>query len=270
MRGTEMKRALVTFAALAFGAAAFLSHLPATRAAVGVCDPQQSRLCVGLIEWFNFEETSTNAIHRGSFVDTILLEPGATNGGGNCSGLWSGHALCLTNDVYVVRRWGSLPASGTVAFWVNQASGTQGGTQVVLRNWTPLTGGDAWAGGLQYGLIDGKPFIKAYEDETDISNVFTYGSAISASAWHLIVYKTSPFGPYGKAKACVSVDNGAFTCGDITYNTKPAVGADLFVGGVPYVTNASLDGLLIANRPWSPMDVAQYWNGGAGRAFPFY
>lgn len=243
-----------------------LVSLPAASFAQrATCDPNRSPLCKGLVSFYTFDESS-DYLRRDSFSFFDLREPGGVNFGtgsdkvGGTASIWLNSSGALSYPQY-----GGIGSNFTVAVWVFLSNTT--GQQFLLT-----TDGPSESGVSLY-LQDGKPSIWTTADEVDTSNGYSTGSAISTSAWHLLVFTMSPYGPYGKAQACVSVDGGAFSCGSLSYNARPTANSTLTVGAsydntVKYASY--MDGLLIAGRVWSPVDVALYYNSGSGRNFPFY
>jgi hypothetical protein len=254
------------------------SHTPLAprpaEAAVGICDPQQSVLCRGLVEWWNFEE-ATDSTRFGSYANTPLYEMGAAGVNRNATHMaWTGSSYSAgnfntTSSQFRIPRFGSnmFTSYFTVAVWLYQS--TASGLQTVLAT-TDGSGTASDSSGIILRLNAGKPELDAWEDETDTGQSYTYASAIPLDQWALVVWKLSPYGPYGKAQACISVNNAAFTCGDLTYNVRSS-SADLTVGGRSgEYLNTVMDGLAIWSRGLSANDVALYYNSGSGRAFPFY
>lgn len=278
-----MKKA-IRFGLLAAGIVAALmlapSHTPLApqpaQAAVGICDPQQSVLCSGLVEWWNFEEAA-NSTRFGSYGDTPLYEGQTTNVDRQTSAGYyklgsSGASGFYTNSAQLRSpRFGSgmFTSYWTVAAWMRRTS--QGNYDTVFSTWdgSPL-------GGVLLRINSGNQAeIYAYEDETDTTQNYTHATALNTTDMYLVVWKLSPYGPYGKAQACISVTKSgdavsAFTCGDLTYNVRSSSG-DLTVGGrgAEYF-HGTLDALGVWARAWSPTDLAAYYNSGTGRAFPFY
>jgi hypothetical protein len=165
---------------------------------------------------------------------------------------------------------GAFTSYFTVAAWVRM-------TTVGVQNTIVATtdGGTSYTGILMRVNSSNHPEIYAYENETDTSQSYTHGGTVSASYWYLIVWKLSPYGPYGKAQACISMTKSgdalsAFTCGNLTYNVR-SNSADLTVGGRggEYLYG-QIDGLGVWSRAWSPNDLSLYYNSGSGRSFPFY
>jgi hypothetical protein len=272
-----MKKIIVALAAVAAFTLAFLAPHPST-AGVGICDPQQSVLCQGLVEWWNFEEP-TDSTRFGSYRNSALLEEPAQNVGQSATHRLGSYAAGNfdTNAAHFrIPRYGSgqFTSYFTVASWVYLSTGGSYGTVVAA---TEGLGGITTNGLYVRINSSNKPEFVVYENETDTGQTYnTYPTALVTGNWYLVVWKLSPFGPYGKAQVCISATKvgdslSAFSCGDLTYNVRSNA-ADLSVGGRENGERFKgyIDGVGIWARAWSPADLALYWNSGNGRAFPFY
>jgi hypothetical protein len=260
------KKTLLALAATILAALTLVPAAPRNASAgVGVCDPQQSRLCLGLLEWWQFDHTADAQF--GSFANTPLYEQDGTNQALYLSGKGGAHGDALdfsgSNQQLSIPRFGSLAQYSTVAFWLRPDSVT--GYRTLVSNIV----GAPNSGGFIYRLNSGKPEMIVFVDETTSYTVYTSTTTLSAGTWYLLVFKVSPYGPYGNAQGCVSINGGAFSCGNLTYNTKPSPG-DLTVGGRSgEYFDGGIDSFGIWSRAWDTDDVAWYWNSGSGRVFPF-
>jgi hypothetical protein len=251
-------------------------------AGVGVCDVQYGRLCWGLIDWWNF--TSSADAQYGEFRNTPLYENDGTDQG-IAVAHGGTHTTALdfdstVNERLLSFRWGSLPSYFTAAFWVkpDRVNVVQTLVSNVSENYSTVTIGNYGGLALQINA-SGHPQVVVYKDEkisTDTLTVTHAGTAMSVGTWYLVVYKVSPYGPYGAAQACMSLSTGAgsagaFECGTLTYNQKPATG-DLIVGarmgGVEFF-DGGMDTFGLWARAWDQDDVDAYWKSGNGRMFPF-
>lgn len=243
------------------------SVLPVS-AGYGVCDPQQSLLCNGLFEWWNFEE-SYPGIKLGSYRSTILDQFGAdiTIATSDCR--FGSRCIQLSGTGYLaIPRYGDIGSYATVSVWVYQT--TRAGTQYIVAsqsNQETYSGSGHWnSSGFVFYLLDGKPALYSYNAEDDSTVSAVAASAISLNTWTMLTFKLSPYGPYGKSQGCWAVNNGGFTCTDMSYNHRASTG-DLMVG---YAFLGKMDGLGIWTRAFSPFDREQAHRNGSPLAFPFY
>lgn len=249
--------------------------VPPSFAATASCDAiNDSLLCQGLIEWWKVQE-ATDATRYGAFRNTALVERDGYDVAQNTTyyKFGSASASFTGNGEYLLSpRAGSVASYMTFAVWVKQT--TQTGVQYLLKTSYRLESysgsGHYQSAGENFQLTGGKPKIVVWQDEDDAGSSYTAASAISANVWHLVVYTISPYGPYGKAQGCVSVDGGAFGCGNLTYNRRSSTG-DLMVGPA-YIGYIGAMGLW--SRVLTPYDVESLYysdggTSGAGREFPF-
>lgn len=214
------------------------------------------------MSWYNFDEAS-DSLRLDSYGYSDLREKDAANVGTAGAKFGTAPANFLTTNYLTKTEWGALGGGNwTIGVWIWAVAYT--GTQdiVVL--------GDYAHEGVIFRIQGGKPQVNVWEQETDTLYGFGHSTTPSTAAWHLVVVTMSPYGPYGKARACISLDGGTQQCSTaFAYNVK-TVFSNLTVGGYGGGFNGAIDGLLIASRTWSPYDISLYWNGGSGRAFPFY
>jgi hypothetical protein len=264
----------LTVFALTAALAALLTIVPTpppASAGVGVCDAQYGRLCWGLMEWWQFDHQADAQF--GQFQHTPLYEANSNDVSIALAKNGSGIDFDGSNDVLYGYRWGTLPAYFTAAFWVNPdvVNATQTLVSNVSENYSTLTLGN-YGGILLRIESDGKPSIIVYKDEAQqLYTQAKHTTALSAGTWYLLVYKVSPYGPYGNSQGCISINAGAFTCSSLTYNVKPATG-DLMLGGRMGGAeryNGKMDSFGLWARAWDEDDLASYYKAGTGRVFPF-
>jgi hypothetical protein len=267
-----------TVISLAVAVVMMMAVIP-TAPAGGVCDPQKSHLCMGLVDWWNFDEAN-DSYRVGAYRDTILLEEDGVNVGVGTAKLGTASAGPFASAALTIPRYGDLSSYSTVAMWVwpvNRTTDQFLWSTVVQRETYSGSGSYNSSGSWFWINTSGQLWFAEHRDEDDS---FTYSnlgtSAIPLNQWSLIVVKLSPYGPYGKAQACGSINNAAFQCVSTTYNHRFAP-ADLWIGAAKSHTTSPvsrfsgyIDGLGVWSRAWSPKDMAEYYNSGTGRAFPFY
>lgn len=275
---TKMKLFAALAAALALTAAVLLLA-PATTDAAGVCDPQRSLLCRGLVDVWGFEDSTPDYTRFGSFADTPLLEVDGHdvgNGGGKLGTYAVKLGDAAGNGLVAYRSPAFVNGYWTWAAWVYIPSGAN--TTIPLFSTSPCMGAPCSSNqeldGSVLSLVYSAGFypkFQAWEQETGTAFSKQGGTALSVDTYHLLVLTMSPIGDYGKSRACFSVDGGAFDCGTLAYSFK-GNSYDLQLGyreSVEYRT-VYLDGMGIWARTWDATDVYLYYNGSAGRAFPFY
>jgi len=249
-----------------------LSLMPAklSTASFNTCDPQYSILCHSLLEWWDFEE-STGNVRAGYFGSTPLYErPGQDVPNSITIHKFGSSSLQITSSQHYVYfpRNGNLPGYSTVAVWIRLAAAPSGTQPIVATSSQDTVINDGQVMGQRFQLSSGKPQLVTYEEETGATLTVNHATALSADGnFHLVVFTLSPYGPYGKARGCISLDGGAFTCGSLTYNMKRNFG-DLTIGSDSLGLNSNMyiDGLGLWARAWDTNDVAFYYNSGSGRA----
>jgi len=220
----------------------------------------------GLALAADFEEAG-GSVRRGSLRDTPLYDGSSATGRSSTHkvGSYSLQIASIGDVLLALPRGGlMIPSTNfTIAQWVYLLS-TPSSNGYLACNYRPHG-----YPGYFCSAINGsdKPYVTTTIDESGSQSIYTYGSGLSHNAWHLIVLTSSAYGPYGNAQQCISVDNSAFTCGSLSFN--------ILGGGVNDFTfgsglDAYVDGVLIANRVWTPTDVSAYYNSGSGVNFPFY
>lgn len=227
---------------------------------------RDSQLCLNLGALLQFEEASDNT-RLDSYGFSDFFEPDGADIPNTVSGKF-GNALSLNGTSQYLYVPEGAPTV-TIAVWVFQSSTT--GIQTILG---------------QYGTYDlrmnaGKPELVVYKATDDSSITLTWGVALSASTWHLIVvtprFATDASGnPY--VKLGMRADNGtAIFTAVITDPLKGHALRKLAIGAIESSTsgtfiqffNGRIDHMLFAGRAWTPQDESLYYNSGTGRSYPF-
>jgi hypothetical protein len=267
-----IKRALALTFALVLTAVGAVTFLPSTIDGAGICDPQRSNLCNGLVDVWNFDVASNASAYLGQFQDSQLLKEdggAAVQGGDKIGGTASIYLGGAATDRLVIRRNGGFTSGNwTLSSWVYLYPQSTA-RDIVLLSTYDWSNQDGLL--IRWRYITSAWKLEAYGWEAETGTAYTKlaASATTTGAWHLVTVTMSPYGPYGKSQVCLSVDNAAFECGPMGYSLKGNA-RDLHVGASSSYNNIYLDGFGIWARTWDTADMALYYNSGSGRAFPFY
>ena len=219
-----MKKALlVALAALAL----VVTRAPQSSAGIGICDPKQSVLCVGLGEVYNFEEAS-DTTRFGSYGDAQLQEQDAMDVGTAAGKIGSYSASFSGSNHFHNQQGGPTFGSGywTAALWVYPTA--DGADKGLLSNTSAdrsITLDLYWTNSHLY------PRFRALKEET-LAAVSAVGDTyVTKDAWNLVVYTMSMYGDYGQARVCISVNSQATpACTSVTYDLRSSVGGAFDVG----------------------------------------
>ena len=257
-----------------------LAFTPVQRsdASVGLCDPQQSKLCQGLVEWYDFEQGppavfgsyANTMLRQGDSVDYISLGTGPTGtnyvklSGASYGYLAQPRVGGFTGGRWTVSLWTYVPASGwDTAKYTTLFSTRRGVSGVAAAGFlVQLKYATGW-----------KVNTYCWDDETGTSLNAVNTTAL-AVGWHMVTISMSPYGPYGKSKIRIAIDGGAFVDTTMSYLMRASV-MDFTLGHQDGLACSSenmayLDGFGIWAREFDANDVTANYNSGAGMDFPFY
>lgn len=184
--------------------------------------------------------------------------------------------LHLGMDVRGVGILGN-PAPWTVAFWVYaDTSGATGQDQVIwsengVQNGAPRLGTE-----IEF-TNDGTKFfprVRVYDALTEAATTVSWASNVTTSAWHLVVVTFRPRSLFTNGELSISVDGGTKVTAAISGNGGILTGVGPIIGrrantSDPDFFDGRLDQLTIAGIEWNAQDIAAFYNGGAGREYPF-
>jgi hypothetical protein len=263
--------------ALSVVAAAQIVALP-TRPASAVqryvCDPQKSVLCDRLGNVFQMEEDSDQ--NRDSVAGGVELLEAPNTDVARAAGKIGSYAASFAgvDGTYLyLPRGGALGNDFTVALWVYPTSSST--EQIVLST------DEVTAHGPYLSLVPSGGNLKvkgvAYygDGRGDVS--VTSSSTMTLNAWHLVVWGLRNDPIIGTQQMYVQIDSGVIDTTSLTYWLLSSSN-DLIVGqrkgasaGAGYTMPYSgrIDQLTFAGRYWDSVNVAEFYNAGSGKAYPF-